>query len=136
MTIYKHVLKNKNTPFLRHFLYRPLCIFYSVSTVHTKDQKKTKQMRMTRKYHNHTLQTKTRPDIIMHSIKQRNLFHFEHKLYAQNSVSVLVPFVPNVVVQHVSDFVACCVEATHYILLMGGVAYDARFSVCNKRNIL
>ena len=38
---------------------------------------------MTRKYHNHTLQTKTRSDIIMHFIKQRNQFHFERKLYAQ-----------------------------------------------------
>ena len=46
--------------------------FYSVSTVHIKDQKEKKQMSMTRKYHNHTLQTKTRPDIIMHFIKQRN----------------------------------------------------------------
>ena len=66
-------------------------------------------MSMTRKYHNHTLQTKTRPDIIMHFIKQRNQFHFERKLYAQK-----VSFVPNLVVQHVSGFVACCVEATHY----------------------
>ena len=69
---------------------------------------------MTRKYHNHTLQTKTRPDIIVHFIKQRNQFQFERKLYAQKCVSVSVPFVPNVVVQHVSGFVACCVEATHY----------------------
>ena len=63
---------------------------------------------------NHTLQTKTRPDIIVHFIKQRNQSHFERKLYAQKCVSVSVPFVPNVVVQHVSGFVACCVEATHY----------------------
>ena len=69
---------------------------------------------MTRKYHNHTLQTKTRPDIIVHFIKQRNQFHFECKLYAQKCVSVSVPFVPNVVVQHVSGFVACCVQVTHY----------------------
>ena len=69
---------------------------------------------MTRKYHNHTLQTKSRPDIIVHFITQRNQFHFEGKLYAQKCVSVSVPFVPNVVVQHVSGFVACCVEATHY----------------------
>ena len=69
---------------------------------------------MTRKYDNHTLQTKTRPDIIMHFIKQRNQFNFERKLYAQKCVSVSVPFVPNVVVQHVSGFVAYCVEATHY----------------------
>ena len=71
-------------------------------------------MSMARKYHNHTLQTKTRPDIIIHFIKQRNQFHFERKLYAQKWVSVSVPFVPNVVVQHVSGFVACCVETTHY----------------------
>ena len=85
--------------------------FYSVSTVHIKDQKK---MSMTRKCHNHILQSKTRPDIIMHFIKQRNQFHFECKLYAQKCVSVSVPFVPNAVVQHASGFVACCVEANHY----------------------
>ena len=44
-------------------------------------------------------------------------------------------------VQHVSGFVACCVEATHYkwkvtSYLWGDVAYDARFSVCNTRNTL
>ena len=78
--------------------------------------RKQKQMSMTRKYYNHTLQTKTGPDIIMHFIKQRNQFHFECKLNAQKCVSVSVglPFVPNVVVQHVSGFVGCCVEATHY----------------------
>ena len=65
---------------------------------------------MIRKYHNHTLQTNTRPYIIMHSIKQRNQFHFERKLYAQKCVSVSVPFVPNVVVEHVSGFVVCCVK--------------------------
>ena len=74
-----------------------------------------KQMSMIKKkYHNHTLQTKTRPDIIMHFIKQRNQFHFERKLYAQKCVSVSVPFVPNVVAERVSGFVACCVERTHY----------------------
>ena len=109
MTIYKHVLKNnRKTPSVSAVVH-----FYSVSTVHIKDQKK-KQMSMTRKYHNHTLQTKTRPDIIVHFIKQRNQFHFERKLYALKCVSVSVPFVPNVVVQHVSGFVACCVEVTHY----------------------
>ena len=71
-------------------------------------------MSMIRKYHNHRLQTKTRPDIIMHFINQRNQFHFERKLYAQTCVSVLVPFLPNDVVEHMSGFVACCVEATHY----------------------
>ena len=109
MTIYMHVLK-KNTvsPTLS---VSTIVHFYSGSTVHIKDQKK-KQMSMTRKYHSHTLQTKTRPDIIVHFIKQRNQFHFEPKLYAQKCVSVSVPFVPNVVVQHVSGFVACCVEHT------------------------
>ena len=67
-------------------------------------------MSMTKKYHNHTLLTKIRPDIIVHFIKQRNQFHFERKFYEQKCVSVSVPFVPNVVVQHVSGFVACCVE--------------------------
>ena len=71
-------------------------------------------MSMTKKYHNHTLQTKTRPDIIVHFIKQQNQFHFECKLYAQKFVSVSVPFVPNVVVQHLIGFVARCVEKTHY----------------------
>ena len=80
--------------------------------MHIKDQKK-KQMSMTRKYHNHTPQM-TRPNIKMHFIKQRNQFHFERKLHAQKCVSVSVPFVPNVVVQHVSGFVACFVEATRY----------------------
>ena len=46
------------------------------------------------------------------------------------SVSVHVPFVPNVVVEHVSSFVVCCVETP--ILLMGDVAYDTRFSECNE----
>ena len=80
--------------------------------MHIKDQKK--QIGMIRKYHNHTLQTKTRSDIIMHFIKQRNQFYFEHKLYAQKCVSVSVLFVHNVVLEHVSVFVACFVEATHY----------------------
>ena len=55
-------------------------------------------------------------------------------------MSVSVPFVHNVVVQQVSGFVACCVEATHYKWKVPSylcdVAYDARFSVCNKRNTL
>ena len=106
-------LKNKNTPSLRHFCIGRCSIFILFLLCISKTRK-TKQMGMTRKYHNHTLQTKTRPDIIMHSIKQRNQFHFERKLYAQKCVSASVPFVPNVVVQHVSGFVACCVEATHY----------------------
>ena len=78
MTIYKHVLKKKNTvsPTLS---VSAVVHFYSFSTVDIKDQKK-KQMSMIRKYHNHTLQTKTRPDIIMHFINQRNQFHFERKL--------------------------------------------------------
>ena len=67
-----------------------------------------------RKCHNHTLQTKTRPDIIIHFIKQRDQFHFNSKLYAQKCMSVSVSFVPNVVVQHVNCFVVCCIETTHY----------------------
>ena len=51
---------------------------------------------------------------IMHFIEQQNQFHFERKLFAQLCVSVSVPFVPNVVDQHVSGFAACCVEPTHY----------------------
>ena len=61
-----------------HFRCWPAVVhLYSFST---KDQKK--QVSMIRKYHNHTLQTKTRPDIIIHFIKQRDQFHFERKLYA------------------------------------------------------
>ena len=90
-------------------------------------------MRTIRKYHNHTLQTKTRPNIIMHFIKQRNQFHFERKLYGQNCASVSVPFVP-VIVEHVGGFVVCTLQVESSILLRGDVAYDARFSVCNKRN--
>ena len=87
------------------FLFCFYCVYYR--------PEKNKQMSMTRKYHNHTLHTKTRPDIIMHFIKQRYQFHSERKLNAQKCVSVSVPFVPNVVVQHVSGFVACCAEAIH-----------------------
>ena len=111
MTIYKHEIKKSVSPTLS---VSAVVHFYSFPTVHIKDQKK--QMGMIRKYmyHNHALQTKTRPDIIMHFIKQRNQFHFERKLYTQKCVSVSVPFVSNVVIEHVSVFVACCVEATHY----------------------
>ena len=87
MTIYKHVFKQKqkkNTLFLTLSV-SAVVHFYSFSTVHIKDQKK--QVSMIRKYHNHTLQTKTRPDIIMHFIKQRNQFYFERKLYVQKCVS-------------------------------------------------
>ena len=113
MTIYKHeIKKNKKKTVSPTLSISALVHFYSFSTVHIKDQKK--QMGMIMKYHNHTLQTKTRPDIIMHFIKQRNQFHFERKLYVQKCVSVSVPFVSNVVIEHVSVFVACCVEATHY----------------------
>ena len=43
-------------------------------------------------------------------------------------MSVSVYFVPNVVVQHVNCFVVCCIKTERSILLMGDVAYDARFS--------
>ena len=82
MTIYKHKLNLKKNPVSPTLSVSAVVHFYSVSTVHIKDQKK-KQMSMARKYHNHTLQTKTRPDIIVHFIKQQNQFHFERKLYAQ-----------------------------------------------------
>ena len=92
--------------------------FYSFSTVYIKDQKK--QVNMIRKYHNHTLQTKTRSDIIMQFIKQRNQFHYERILYAQKCASVSVPFVPNVVVEHVSGFVddTLQVDVTSYLWVM------------------
>ena len=114
MTIYKHVLKKKKTtvsPTLSVSVVVRFILFLLCRK--TRNQK---QMSMVRKYHNQTLQTKTRPDIIMHFIKQRNQFHFECKLYAQKcaSVSVGLSFVPNVVVQHVSSFVASCIEVTHY----------------------
>ena len=73
-----------------------------------------KQVRIIRKYHNHTLQTKTRPDIIIHFIKQRDQFHFERKLYAHKCMSISVFFVPNFVVQHVNCFVVCCIKTTRY----------------------
>ena len=79
----KHVLKKQKYTVSPTLSVSAVVHFYSFSTVHIKDQKK-KQMSMTRKYHNHTLQTKTRPDIIVHFIKQRNQFHFERKLYVQN----------------------------------------------------
>ena len=96
-------------------------------------------MSIIRNYHNHTLQTKTRPDIIIHFIKQRDQFHFERKLYAQKCMSVKVFFVTNVVVQHVDCFVFCCIlddtlHTERSILLMGDVAYDARFSVYTGHN--
>ena len=77
MTIYKHVFKQIKP---KHTVFPTLSVsavvrFYSVSTVHIKDQKNTSEY--DRKYHNHTLQTKTRPDIIMHFIKQRNQVHFD-----------------------------------------------------------
>ena len=84
---------------------------------------------MNRKYHNRTLQTKTWPDIIMHFIKQRNQFHYERKLYVQYCAFVSVPFVPNVVVEHVSGFVDDTLQVECSIQLMGDVSYDARFSV-------
>ena len=61
MTIYKHVLKKQKKSFLSAVVH-----FNSISTVHIKDQN---NMSMTRKYLNHTLQTKTMLDIIMHFIK-------------------------------------------------------------------
>ena len=85
MTIYKHVLKKQKNTVSPTLSVSAVVHFYSVSTVHIKDQEK-KQMSMTRKYHNRTLQTKTRPDIIVHFIKQRIQFHFERKLYAQKCV--------------------------------------------------
>ena len=33
----------------------------------------------------------------------------------KNVCPFLVPFVPNFVVEHVSGFVVCCVETTHYM---------------------
>ena len=89
---------------------------------------------MIRKYHKHTLQTKTRPDIIIHFIKQLDQFRFERKSYAQKCMPVTVIFVANVVVQHGFCFVVCCVETTHYKRKVPSylLVYDARFSVCNE----
>ena len=84
--------------------------FYSFSTVHIKDQKTSEYNQEIPQSH----KTKTRPYIIMHFIKQPNQLHFECKLYVQKCVSVSVPFVPNSVVEHVSGFVVCCVQTTHY----------------------
>ena len=88
MTIYKHVFKQTK----KHTVFQTLSVsavvhFYSFSIVHILKTRK-KQVSMIRKYHNHTLQTKTRPDTIIHFIKQRDQFHFERKLYVQKCVSV------------------------------------------------
>ena len=77
---------NKNK---KHPLSDTFCVgrsaFFILFLLCRKDQKK--QVSMIRKYHNHTLQTKTRPDIILHFMKQRNQFYFERKLYVQKCVS-------------------------------------------------
>ena len=102
MTIYKHVFKKKFVP-------DTFCVDRSAFIFFSTIDKKKKWV-VIRKYHNHTLHTKTRPDIIIHFIKQWDQFHFERKLNAQKCMSVSVSFVPNVVVQHVN----CFVETTHY----------------------
>ena len=114
MTIYKHVLKKqKNKTKKKHCFSDTFSVvhFYSVYTVHIKARKKYKWVRpeIPQSY-----TTDHDQAWYYNAIKQRNQFHFERKLYAQKCVSVSVPFVPNVVVQHVSGFVACCVEATQY----------------------
>ena len=110
MTICKHVFKQKTTTASLPDTFcvsRSAFVFFS-----TKDQKN--KWVVIRKYLNHTLQTNTRPDIIIHFIKQWDQFHFESKLYAQKCMSVLVSFVPYVVVQNVNFFFVCFVETTHY----------------------
>ena len=71
MTIYKHVFK-QNKKIRKKKTSRPdtFCVGRSafVYSFSTKDQKKT--VSMIRKYLTHTLQTKNRPDIIIHFIKQ------------------------------------------------------------------
>ena len=92
MTSYKHVFKQKK-PVFPTLSVSAVVHFYSFSTVHIRPEKEVNNTKR-RKYHNHTLQTKTRPDIIMHFIKQRNQFHFKRKLYVQKCVSVSVPLSP------------------------------------------
>ena len=58
-------------------------------------------------------QSQTRPDIIIHFIKQRDQFHFERKLYVQKCMSVSVSLSP-MLSYSTSTFVACCVETPHY----------------------
>ena len=70
--------------------------FYSFSTVHFKD---------------HTLQTKTRPDIIMHFIKP-----FRTHIVCTKMCVLFSTFCAHFfsVVEHVSGFVVCCVQTTLY----------------------
>ena len=80
---------------------------------------------MIQKYHNHTLQTKTRPDIIIHFIKQRDQFHFERKLYAQKMYVRFSIFCPQRVLQHMNCSVVCLddtLQMESSILLLGNVA--------------
>ena len=105
MTIYKHVFKQKNNVFPTLSV-SAVAHFYSFSTVHIKDQKK--QASMIRKYHNHTLQTKTRPDIIMAFYKTMESIPFRTQIVCSKMC------VPNSVVEHMSGFDVCCVQTTHY----------------------
>ena len=82
----------------------------------TKDQKDKWVWSMIRKYHNHTLQTKTRPDIVIHFYKTRRSISFWTqivcaKMHVRFSIFQVVP---NVVVQHVNCFVVCCIKTTRY----------------------
>ena len=138
MTIYKHVFK-KNTvsPTLS---VSAVVHFYSVSTVHIWRPEKT-QMSMTRKYHNHTLQTKTRPDIIVHFYKTTESIPFRMQIVCAKMCVRVSTFCPQYCRTARERF--CCLlcwgdtlQVETSILLMGDVAYDACFSVCNKRNTL
>ena len=98
-------------------------LLYSFST---KDQ-----VSIIKKYHNHTLQTKTRPDIIIHVyfIKHRDQFQNERKnMYVLFSI-----FCPRCCRTARQLFLLPVVLRRHTtngsILLIGDVAYDARFSV-------
>ena len=84
MIIYKHVFKQKHRLSDTFCVGRSTFLFFFYCAYYRPE----KQVSMIRKYRNHTLQTKTRPDIIIHFIKQRDQFHFDRKLYVQKCVPV------------------------------------------------
>ena len=79
--------------------------FIFFSTVHIKDQKK--QVSIIRKYHNHTLQTNTRPDSIMHFI-----IPFRTQIVCAKVCVRFSTFCPQCC--RTCRARVCCVETTHY----------------------
>ena len=73
-----------------------------------KDQKN--QTSLILKYHNHTLQTKTRPDIIIHFIKQWDQFHFECNCMRKNVCPFQYLLFPTC---HTAHELFCCLLRRH-----------------------